>query len=69
MQLTPDRIAAVIMALAAAATATYGGVSSNESADLREILRDERTACGATLSQLADSYADQMAIVRDICQR
>lgn len=68
MELTPDRIAQILLALLAAGGLSLGGFSSNEAATCRDLLRDQNTACVATLEQLAGQYSATLDVVREICR-
>ena len=68
MELTPDRIAQIVLALVAAAATTLGGVSSQDAATCRELLQDQNTTCVGTLETLADGYSDALDLARDLCR-
>ena len=68
MQLTTDRIVAIISGVIAAGGLSLGGLSSNEAATCRDLLADERSACAGTLEQVSEGYANAISALRDVCR-
>ncbi len=68
MDMTPDRIAQIALALLAAGGLSLGGLSSNDAATCRDLLSDERSACVGTLEQMAEGYSDALDLARDLCR-
>lgn len=68
MQLTPDRIAQIVLALAAAGGISLGGFSTNDAATCRDLLKDQNEVCVETLEQMAGSYSEAMDVLGEICR-